>query len=133
MTSVTGIGGIFFKVEDPAATVEWYRDYLGIQPNEHGGWSVHWRTHDDVERPGRTEWRPFPASTDYFAPSEASFMINYRVDDLVAVLDHLKAAGVEPVGDVESHPYGRFAWILDPNGLKIELWEPSREAEANPT
>lgn len=82
---------------------------------------------------GRTEWSPFPRSTDYFDPSDAPFMINYRVDDLDGVLDRLVEDGIETVGDVESYPYGRFAWILDPNGLKIELWEPPRSDETDPT
>lgn len=132
MASVTGIGGVFFKTDDPDATLAWYRDHLGIDPSDHGGWSFRWRLLDDPETAGRTQWAPFPASTDYFAPSDAPFMINYRVDDLDGLLDHLDAAGVERVGEVESYDYGRFAWILDPNGIKVELWEAPAESPPEP-
>ena len=127
MASVTGIGGIFFKVEDPDATRAWYRDHLGIETEDYGGWSFRWRKFDDPEAAGRTEWSPFPDTTDYFQPSTAPFMVNYRVDDLGALLDELAAAGIEQVGEIDDTPYGRFAWILDPNGTKVELWEPPPE------
>lgn len=125
MASITGIGGIFFKVDDPDATRAWYRDHLGIGTSDYGGWSFRWRALNDADRVGRTEWGPFPADTDYFAPSDAPFMVNYRVDDLDALLEQLDAQDIERVGEVESYSYGRFAWILDPNGLKVELWEPA--------
>ena len=127
MAQVTGIGGIFFKTSDPDATRTWYRDHLGIELTDYGGWTFGWRSVDRPEHVGRTEWSPFPAETDYFAPSEAPFMINYRVDDLDGLLQHLEAVGIEQVGAVESYEYGRFAWVLDPDGRKIELWEPLGE------
>jgi catechol 2,3-dioxygenase-like lactoylglutathione lyase family enzyme len=127
MASVTGIGGIFFKVQDPDVTRAWYRDHLGIALSDYGGWSSRWRNVDDPDRVGRTEWSPFPAETGYFQPSDAAFMINYRVDDLDGLLEQLKAAGIEQIGATESYSYGRFAWVLDPNGIKVELWEPTTE------
>lgn len=128
MASITGIGGIFFKVKNPEATRTWYRDHLGIETSDHGSWSFQWRDHDDPDAVGRTEWSPYPRTTDYFDPSDASFMINYRVDDLDGLLEQLKAAGIEQIGEVEIYSYGRFAWILDPNDSKIELWEPLPES-----
>jgi len=125
MASVTGIGGIFFKAEDPDATRAWYRDYLGIELSEYGGWSFQWRDVDAPNNLGRTEWGPFAADTDYFQPSDAAFMINYRVDDLDGLLERLEAAGIERIGAIESYSYGRFAWVLDPDGIKVELWEPA--------
>ena len=127
MASATGIGGIFFKTEDPDATRAWYRDHLGIELSDYGGWSFRWRDVDDPDRVGRTEWGPFAADTDYFQPSDAAFMINYRVDDLDGLLEQLEVAGIERIGAVESYSYGRFAWVLDPNGIKVELWEPAAE------
>lgn len=125
MASVTGIGGIFLKVDDPDATRRWYEDHLGIETADYGGWPFRWRKHDDPEVEGWTEWSLFPSDTDYFDPSDAPVMVNYRVDDLDGLLKQLKDEGIEQVGDIESYSYGRFAWILDPNGLKIELWEPA--------
>lgn len=125
MASVTGIGGIFFKAEDPDATRAWYRDHLGIELSDYGGWSFQWRDVDDPNNVGRTEWGPFAADTDYFQPSDAAFMINYRVDDLDGLLEQLESAGIERIGAIESYSYGRFAWVLDPDGIKVELWEPA--------
>lgn len=127
MASVTGIGGVFFKAEDPETTRAWYRDHLGIAISDYGGWSFRWRHLDAPDAVGRTEWGLFSADTDYFLPSGAPFMVNYRVDDLDGLLDALAAAGIERIGEVASYSYGRFAWILDPNGIKIELWEPAPE------
>lgn len=100
MASITGIGGIFYKVEDREATRTWYRDHLGIETSDHGSWSFHWRDYDDPNTDGQTEWSPFPRMTDYFDPSDASFMINYRVDDLNGRFEQLKAAGIEQIGEV---------------------------------
>lgn len=127
MPRVTGIGGVFFKVEDPERTRQWYEKHLGIPVNEWGGWSFQWRDRDQPERMGRTEWGPFPASTDYFDPSRSEWMLNYRVDDLDGLLKELKAAGIWVAEEVQEYEYGKFGWIMDPDGNKIELWEPSNE------
>lgn len=120
MERVTGVGGIFFKASDPKALAEWYRVHLGI-PVEAG------ETHGALVSAGageQTVWSTFPADTEYFAPSTRPFMVNYRVRDLDAMLEQLRAAGV-PVDDrVEDYGYGRFGWATDPEGNRFELWEP---------
>lgn len=123
MPKVTGIGGIFFKTKDPDATKAWYQEHLGIPADEYG-WSWGWRERDKPDEEGQTQWSPFKADTDYFSPSDAPFMVNYRVDDLDGLLAQLKAAGIEQVGEPEEYEYGKFAWIMDPDGVKIELWQP---------
>jgi len=125
MKRVTGIGGVFFKAENPGRLYEWYEKHLGIQREPHGqGAAFPWRESDGSE--GVTAWSLFPKNTEYFAPSHASFMINYRVDDLDALLAALKAEGVEIDPKREDYDYGRFAWIMDPEGNRIELWEPPK-------
>lgn len=117
MAKVTGLGGIFYKVTDPTATQAWYHDKLGIG-GEWGAMFPHAKDTPD----GYSLLSPFKATTDYFAPSEQTFMINLRVDDLEAMLAELKAKGVESIGR-QDEDYGKFAWILDPDGVKIELWQ----------
>ena len=124
MKRVTGIGGIFFKTKDPEAMKTWYRQHLGIVPEADGHVMFAWRDKDEPERIGYTVWSPFRGDTEYFAPSDASFMINYRVEDLHALLDQLRREGVTVMDKVEEYEFGRFGWILDPEGNKIELWEP---------
>lgn len=119
---VTGIGGIFFKVRDPGRMAAWYRRHLGIDA-EDGHADFPWRQYERPDELGRTVWSLFPADTDYLGPSGCAFMINYRVANLERMLAQLRAAGVT-VEKVESHDYGRFAWITDPEGNRIELWEP---------
>ncbi|WP_333599141.1 VOC family protein [Flavobacterium sp.] len=119
---VTGLGGFFFKSEDPKAIRDWYATHLGIPVNDYG-WTFRWKDQDGND--AATQWSPFEANTKYFAPSEKPFMINYRVHDLEALLAALKEEGVTIVGEMESHSYGKFGWILDPEGNKIELWEPT--------
>jgi lactoylglutathione lyase len=121
---VTGIGGVFFKCDDPEAQKRWYQQHLGL-PSEAYGTTFEWRRADDPTKKGSTVWAPFPADTTYFAPSARDFMINYRVDNLDALVARLKTAGVTIVGAVESHAYGRFCHVLDPEGNKVELWEPN--------
>ena len=117
MAKVTGLGGIFYKVADPAATQAWYQENLGIG----GEWGATFPfKNDDAE--GFTLLSPFKAETDYFNPSQAPFMINLRVDDLDAMLAQLAGKGIEPLGR-QDEDYGRFAWILDPDGIKVELWQ----------
>lgn len=121
-----GIGGIFFKAKDPEALGEWYKRHLGLHSPEHSV-VFGWREVDRPDTVGHTIWSPFSDDTSYFAPSESSWMINYRVDDLDATLAKLEADGVELVGEPEEFEYGKFGWILDPEGNKIELWEPPTE------
>ena len=117
MAKVTGLGGIFYKVADPAATQKWYQETLGVG----GEWgAVFAFSGDNAE--GYALLSPFKAATEYFAPSEASFMINLRVDDLEGLIADLVVKGVSILGR-QDEDYGRFAWILDPDGIKIELFQ----------
>jgi predicted enzyme related to lactoylglutathione lyase len=125
MKRVTGIGGIFFKAENPEKLYEWYEKHLGIMREPHGqGAMLHWREDENPERRGGTVWALFEKHSEYFNPSRAPFMLNYRVDDLNGLLEALRAEGVEIDPKREDADYGRFAWITDPEGNKIELWEP---------
>jgi len=125
MKRVTGIGGIFFKTEDPKKLKEWYGKHLGFQITD-WGCSFLWNEIDNPnpKAPARTEWSPFKSDTTHFQPSEKPFMLNYRVENLVELLKVLKEEGVTIVGEMQEYPYGKFGWILDPDGTKIELWEP---------
>lgn len=121
---VTGIGGIFFKAKDPKALTAWYRDVLGIAIESWGGAALRY---DAPQHPPALIWNAFPQSTDYFAPSQSDFMINYAVDDMDAFLAKIEAKGVKVLKrDDTSDPGGKFAWIVDPEGNKIELWEPKK-------
>jgi len=127
MKRVTGIGGIFFQAEDPQKLYEWYEKHLGIQREPHGqGAELRWREHENPEQEAITVWSLFKKGSPYFQPSLAPFMINYRVDNLDALLEALKAEGVAVNPKREDHEFGRFAWITDPEGNKIELWEPPK-------
>jgi len=118
---VTGIGGFFFKTEDPDTIKTWYKKHLGI-PTDDYGWTFWWR--DENGNKCSTQWSPFKHDTKYFAPSEKQFMMNFRVENLKELLEVLKKEGVTVVGEMEEYDYGKFGWILDPEGNKIELWEP---------
>ncbi|PXV53266.1 hypothetical protein SAMN04487785_11866 [Dyella jiangningensis] len=120
---VTGVGGIFFKAKDPKALAAWYRDVLGLPVEAWGGAALHY---DAPKHPPVLAWNAFPATTKYFAPSESGLMINYAVDDMDALLARLKAKNVTVIKRDDKDPNGRFAWILDPEGNKVELWEPKR-------
>lgn len=120
---VTGIGGIFFKTKDPKKMREWYAQNLGLTTNEYGA-LFEFRLSDQPEQKGYLQWSPMAEDSDYFEPSKREFMINYRVADLESLLEELRAAGVPVAGEIESYDYGKFAHILDPEGNKIELWEP---------
>ncbi len=123
-SGITGIGGIFFKSGNPDALRAWYRTHLGIKSAGWGGYAFQWHPKDQPAETGYTVWSAFPDSSDYFEPSDAHFMVSYRVvglDDLVA---ELRRSGVTVIGEIEGHPNGRFAWIVDPDGRKVELWEP---------
>jgi predicted enzyme related to lactoylglutathione lyase len=126
MKRVTGLGGVFFKCNDPAAMKVWYRTHLDIESDEHGA-TFAWRDAEDLTKTCYTIWGPFPAGTSYFRPSEKPFMFNYRVENLKALLNVLQKEGVEVVGEIEEYEYGRFGWIMDPEGNKIEVWEPVDE------
>ena len=123
MKRVTGIGGVFFKTKDPKQTKAWYAKHLGISSNEYGGAFV-WRPYEHPDDKAMTAWSPFDAKTDYFEPSSAPFMFNYRVENLEALLSVLAEEGVQVVGEMQVFEYGKFAWIMDLDGNKIELWEP---------
>jgi len=126
MKKVTGIGGVFFRCSDPEMMREWYKEKLGVPCDEHGA-AFPWREKDKPDHMGYTVWSPFDDDTEYFDPSESEFMINFRVDDLDGMLEQLEDAGVEIVGEVQEYEYGRFGWILDPDGNKVELWEPPKD------
>ena len=119
---VTGIGGIFYKTSDPVKTRQWYADHLGLNVTAYGS-SFEWRKSDQPNMKGYTLWSPFKDDTQYMEPSEREFMINFRVDDLVGLLKVLKEEGIEQIGEMQDTEYGKFAHILDPDGVKIELWE----------
>lgn len=120
---VTGIGGVFFKCENPEQQREWYQQQLGLKTDQFGT-TFQWRHHDSPEQTGHTVWSPFKNDTTYFEPSTKPYMLNFRVVNLDALLTRLREQGVEIIGEVQSFEYGRFAHIMDPEGNKIELWEP---------
>ncbi len=126
MKRVLGIGGVFFKANNPEKLREWYRDHLGFNVEEWGG--VVFRPngvngHIDNEK---TVWSLFPGDSDYFAPSPQPFMINYRVDDLHALLAQLRLEGCAVDTKVDESEFGKFGWVMDPEGNRVELWEPPR-------
>jgi predicted enzyme related to lactoylglutathione lyase len=128
MKRVTGIGGIFFKANDSEKLYTWYERHLGVKREADGSGAVfHWREKADEnsasEKPGMTVWSVFPKDTKYFEPSTSGFMINYRVEDLDALLAALTSEGIQIEGR-QNYEYGKFAWIMDPEGNRIELWEP---------
>ncbi len=126
MKRVTGIGGIFFKCNNPQQMQEWYAKHLGIPMAADGSYGVfEWKEIGSEEADNAlTVWSPFPNDTQYFSPSTKDFMFNYRVENLIKLLEVLQEEGVEIVGGPEEYDYGKFAWILDAEGNKIELWEP---------
>ncbi len=124
MKRVTGIGGIFFKANDPDRLRDWYREHLGIECEKDNGAIFKWRKADDPNSEQYTVWSPFPEGTDYFAPSKKPFMMNFQVENLEEVLAQLKREGVDVDPKVESSDYGKFGWIMDPEGNRVELWEP---------
>jgi catechol 2,3-dioxygenase-like lactoylglutathione lyase family enzyme len=126
MRRVTGIGGIFFKSKDPKALAEWYRTHLGMDVQDWGGVAFQWAD-DNPSGTGTTIWSPFKDGTDYFAPSTAPFMVNFRVADLHALLEALRAEGCDVQEKVQDSEYGKFGWVMDPDGNKLELWEPPSE------
>ena len=121
MKRVTGLGGIFFKSSDSIALKEWYTKHLGIATDQYGA-TFSWQS--QAGHTGHTVWSLFKKDTDYFNPGEQDYMINYRVENLEALLQVLREEGVQVVGEMEVTDYGKFGWIMDPEGHKMELWEP---------
>ncbi len=124
MQRVTGIGGVFFKARDPETLREWYRRHLGIDVQSWGGAPFRWSEEGERARDGVTVWTIFPASTEYFDPSPAPFMINYRVNDLAQLIETLRREGCTVDEKTEESEFGKFGWVMDPEGNRIELWEP---------
>ena len=124
MKRVTGIGGIFIKSADPARLREWYRKHLGIPVETWGGTAFQWAGPGNPGGIGTTVWNVFEAGSNYFDPSRSPFMVNYRVADLRALIAALRAEGCQVDDKVDESEYGRFGWVVDPDGNKVELWEP---------
>lgn len=124
MKRVVGIGGIFFKAKDPAALQAWYRLHLGIDVQAWGGAAFDWTGADGKLVAGTTAWRIASADDGSFAPSTVPFMVNYRVDDLRALLQALKEEGCQVLEKLDESEFGKFGWVIDPEGNKVELWEP---------
>lgn len=123
---VTAVGGIFFKCKDPEATRNWYARHLGFNATQYGT-NFEWRHVDDPEKKGMTVWNTFKADTKYFEPSSKDFMFNLIVEDLEWLLGELKKEGIEQVGEMQVYDFGKFAHIVDPEGNKVELWQPIGE------
>jgi predicted enzyme related to lactoylglutathione lyase len=126
MKRVTGIGGIFFKCKDPEKIKEWYKTHLGLNTDPYGA-RFEWRQEADPTKKGSTIWSPFSDKTQYFEPSPREFMINYRVENIEALVEELKKEGVTVLDNIETYDYGKFVHILDVEGNKIELWEAGDE------
>ena len=124
MRRVTGIGGVFFLAKDPDALRAWYRKHLGIEVEEWGGFAFRWASPENPGGTGTTVWSIFPDTSTYLAPGTARFMVNYRVDDLHAVLAALRAEGCAVDDKVDESEFGKFGWVVDPEGNKLELWQP---------
>jgi predicted enzyme related to lactoylglutathione lyase len=124
MKRVTGIGGIFFKCKDPKAVREWYKTHLGLNTNQYGA-VFEWYQGVDNTKKGFLQWSPFKETTKYFEPSTKEFMINYRVENLQALVEELKKEGVTVTDTISTYDYGKFVHIMDLEGNKIELWEPN--------
>ena len=124
MQRVTGIGGIFFNSRDPVALRAWYKTHLGIDVQAWGGTAFTWTDAEGKPTPGTTIWTVGDAASNAFAPSTAPFMVNYRVADLHALVTVLKTEGCNVLDKLDESEYGKFAWVIDPDGNKVELWEP---------
>jgi len=121
MAKVLGVGGVFFRSQDPKALAAWYEEWLGMPVEDWGGAVFRCTT---MPAAGFTVWSPFPLDTKYFDPPGRDFMVNLVVDDLDAALAQVREGGAETPGEIEEMEYGRFGWFVDPDGNKIELWEP---------
>lgn len=127
MKRVTSIGGVFFKSKQPEKIREWYQKHLGLQVDNYGT-TFEWRQADNPTKMGFTQWSPMKEDTTYFEPSAKEFMVNYRVENLELLVSTLKEEGVVFIDEIESFEYGKFIHLMDPEGTKIELWEPNDEA-----
>ena len=127
MQRATGIGGVFLKAKDPKVLAAWYDKHLGLSFGDNTYLTFTWVNENNLAVPGSTVFSFFKNDTSYFRPSESPYMINFRVKNLTALLETLKQEGVEPVGEMMDESYGKFGWIMDPEGNKIELWEPADE------
>lgn len=121
---VTGIGGIFFFTENPKETREWYAKHLGLKVNDWGS-TFEYRDFNNPDQVNATQWTPFKQGSTYFAPSEKEFMVNYRVQNIEALVEQLRADGVTILDEIASYDYGKFVHIMDADGNKLELWEPA--------
>jgi len=124
MKRVTGIGGVFFKAKDPVALRAWYKRHLGIDVQDWGGTAFRWTDDAGAAKAGTTVWSIGSADGDYYAPSTSTFMVNYRVDDLHGLLQLLRDEGCQVVDKTEESEFGKFGWVMDPEGNKVELWQP---------
>jgi len=122
---VTGIGGLFFKTNNPSKIKKWYKKHLGLPVDEYGC-TFWWK--NNIGKDCSTQWSPFKENTSYFDPSKKQFMINFRVENLIELIKTLKEENVRVIGEIKEYEYGKFGWILDPEGNKIELWEPNDKA-----
>lgn len=123
---VTGLGGIFFKAENPDSLKKWYDKNLGL-PCDQYGHMFSWRKPENPDEIGYTQFSVFDKNTDYLNPGKKEFMINFRVENLEELIDQLKEDGMQVIGEIETYDYGKFGWVMDPEGNKIELWEPVDE------
>ena len=131
MAKITGIGGVFFLANGKGTELaKWYATYLGLSPEEWGGAVLNWKD-DQAEDGGMTVWHVADSDSDWFSPSESPFMINYRIDDMKEMLHQLTSSVIEIINGPEYHENGVFAWIIDPAGNKVELWEPKTWDEKN--
>jgi len=124
MKRVTGIGGVFFKAKDAPALQAWYRRHLGVDVQAWGGAAFDWVDDDGKPTGGTTAWLIVPEASQQFAPSDARFMVNYRVADVRALVAALKEEGCNVLDKIDDSEFGKFAWVIDPEGNKVELWEP---------
>lgn len=133
MKRVQGIGGIFIRARDPQKLQAWYDKQLGISPRADSPWGaddeaslLEWRDKDDPQRNCFTVFSMFPMDSDFFQPGDQDFLLNFRVDDLDALLTELEQEGIVPLGEIRVYKFGRFARIVDPEGKVVELWEPTQ-------
>lgn len=125
MKRAIGIGGIFFKAENPGKLAGWYKKHLGLPIDEsYGGFTFDWKNNEQRPDKGYTIWSPFNSDTEYLNPSGKDFMFNFIVDDLEKLLEMLESEGIDHIGEMEDSEFGKFAWIMDPEDNKVELWEP---------
>ena len=128
MKRVIGIGGLFFKAENPKTLAQWYKDRLGVPIDESfGGFAFRWDQQDQRPKKGYTIWSPFAHDTKYIEPSDKDYMFNFIVDDLESLMEVLLDEGVEQVDEIVDSEFGKFGWVMDPEQNKVELWEPKEE------